>query len=64
MSQHSNAWLDGWHAHRQGVSTDDNPYDELITARSYHQWVAGWCARFSAIKRGQDTSLDEELFND
>jgi hypothetical protein len=57
----SDAWLDGWHAHRNGVTNndDDNPYNERRQHYSYTQWIAGWCARFSALKHGHSLELDD-----
>jgi hypothetical protein len=59
----SDAYLDGWHAHRKfGPPTPDNPYNEDTQPRSHTQWLSGWCDRFNAVKRGYDLEHDETLF--
>jgi hypothetical protein len=57
MADKTDAWIDGWLAHKnsENNSDEDNPYDEYKQARSYAQWVSGWCARHSAIKAGINT---------
>lgn len=56
----SEAYLNGWHAHKAGLVSGDNPYDEAKQFYSDNQWVSGWCARFDAIKHGYSLSLDLE----
>jgi hypothetical protein len=61
----SEAWLNGWHAHRQGQKLDPNPYNPDTQARSFHQWLAGWCSRFEQEKHGRSTAQhDNALFDD
>lgn len=57
----SEAYLNGWLAHKNGVenTADDNPYLETLQHYSNNQWLSGWCDRFSAVKHGLDMSLDE-----
>jgi hypothetical protein len=44
-------FLDGWHAHRLiGAPMPENPYSEGTQPYSHHQYIAGWCERFNAIK--------------
>lgn len=58
----TDAWLDGWHAHRLGISVDDgNPFGEKATYRSHLQWISGWCSRFAAVKHGDPLIYDEVL---
>lgn len=57
-------YLDGWHAHKNGHLAEDNPYAETRQARSYHQWISGWCDRFQAVKHGYALTWDHELFSD
>ncbi len=53
------AFLDGWLAHKNGVEVEDNPFDERRQARSRSQWTSGWCARFGAVKHGEDLPYDD-----
>lgn len=53
-------YLNGWHAHRVGLTVHENPYNENTMHISYMNWVTGWCARFSAIKHGLSLELDEK----
>lgn len=58
--KHSEAYLNGWHAHGNGIETEANPYNENYQQYSHNQWLSGWCSRFDAIKHGKDLSLDDE----
>lgn len=62
MSDHSEAYRNGWEAHSRGVGLDPdpNPYSEDTQPFSHSQWLDGWCSRFSALKHGGDLTLDEE----
>lgn len=55
----SEAYLDGWLAHRGDVDVDANPYDVRLQPRSHAQWLSGWSARFAAVKHGLDLPHDE-----
>lgn len=55
------AYLNGWSAHKGDQSQDLNPYHEGTQNYSHSQWLSGWCDRFSACKHGLSLSLDEEL---
>lgn len=62
--ENSEAFRNGWHAHRLGADNDDevNPYDATSQAYSHSQWLSGWCRRFGARKHCEDTSaLDEAI---
>ena len=52
-------YLDGWQAHKDGVSVDDNPYSETAQRVSNRLWTSGWCQRFSCIKHGSELEFDE-----
>ena len=54
----NNSFIDGWMAHENGVTLEENPYDERLSSRSNEEWSSGWVARFSAIKH--DLSMDVE----
>jgi hypothetical protein len=58
------AFLDGWLAHKADVDGDDNPFDEKRQPRSHHQWTSGWCARFSACKHDHDLTYDDAAWSD
>ncbi len=58
------AWRDGWHAHKNNVEQDANPYDEKAQQRSNWLWLSGWCARFQALKRGYDRSEDDRVLDE
>lgn len=61
--QKSAPYLDGWHAHRLGVSIDEGcPYDEQKQPYSHAQWQSGWCERFGHCKHDQDTSELDDLY--
>lgn len=59
----SDAWLDGWFAHKNGdnpFDTIDNPYCARGQERSFQQWNEGWVARYSAIKHDLPLEVDED----
>ena len=56
------AYRDGWHASKNGVDIEDNPYDEHRQTYSNRLWMSGWCGRFGAIKHGYDLGSREELY--
>jgi hypothetical protein len=57
----TDAYIDGWSAHRSGVSVDDNPYNEETQSYSHKQWTAGWCERHGQAKHDLLVEeLDEE----
>jgi hypothetical protein len=58
----SDTYLDGWLAHREGVESDANPYDEKTQARSHAQWRSGWCDRFGACKHDGSLTHDDAEF--
>ena len=51
---HSEAYIDGWLAHKNDVEVDANPYDEKSAEASNFRWTNGWCSRFRCIKHGGD----------
>ncbi len=55
----SEAYLNGWHAHRLGNRIGVNPYHITTQYLSNARWISGWCARFSACKHDQSLGLDE-----
>lgn len=57
--KYSEAYLNGWFAHKKNTPNFTNPYLEHQQYYSHMQWLSGWCDRFSAVKHGQDLSLDE-----
>jgi hypothetical protein len=59
---HSEAYLNGWLAHKNNEEQDFNPYREGAQQYSYNQWLSGWCDRFRAVKHGYDLTLDEEIW--
>lgn len=56
----SDAWLNGWHAHKDKIKTSENPYNERTQQASYSQWESGWCQRFSRHKHDKE---DPEEFD-
>jgi len=56
----SEAYLNGWHAHKDGIenTANDNPYLEATQQYSNNQWLSGWCGRFEAIKHDKSLELD------
>lgn len=38
----SRAWDLGYQAYKDGVSYDDNPYDEFLDAGDHYEWKFGW----------------------
>ncbi len=60
MTDKSEAYLNGWHAHKNGEVSGLNPYLEGIQEYSNNQWISGWCARFEAIKHEKSLELDLE----
>lgn len=64
MSDKSDAWLDGWLAHRDHLGSNANPYDPVYAARSHAQWSAGWGDRFNRAKHGGDENeYDNSLYD-
>lgn len=62
---HSEAYINGWLAHNNGVEVDANPYDEKVSEASNFRWLSGWCARFRCIKHGGDVeSEDADITNE
>lgn len=61
-AEKSDAYLDGWLAHKDGLAVESNPYDRLLQVRSNHQWESGWCDRFGAIKHDRDLAYDDAMF--
>lgn len=59
VTDHSTEYMDGWHAHKAGRVSGENPYSEELTAFSYRRWLSGWCGRFGAVKHGQSLELDD-----
>lgn len=60
-SEHSEAYRNGWLAHKNHNGVEDkNPYDSATQRYSTAQWIEGWCARFAAVKHDLDLSLDSE----
>lgn len=57
----SEAYLNGWHAHKKYELQSLNPYNEALQFYSHNQWLSGWCARFSAVKHSQDLEHDENM---
>lgn len=51
-------YLDGWHAHKDGIGADENPYNERTQQASFSQWSAGWCLRFQRAKHDQNGQED------
>jgi hypothetical protein len=62
MEQKSDAWLDGWFAHRaesnDGYETM-NPYEERHNLRSRDQWFDGYVARHDFVTHGAGPNYDE-----
>lgn len=58
---HTEAGLDGWHAHKNAVALTANPYDGARQTQSYFHWILGWTTRADTLKAGGDLSLDATL---
>lgn len=56
----STEYMDGWHAHKDGCVSGENPYNERLQPFSYRRWLAGWCGRFDAVKHRNSLELDEQ----
>jgi hypothetical protein len=52
-------YLDGWDAHRAGLSNTVNPYHERLQSRSHDAWIRGWSDRFSYQKHGLPLTFDQ-----
>ena len=52
-------YMDGWHAHKDGCVSAENPYNERTQNFSYGRWLSGWCGRFEAVKYERSLELDE-----
>lgn len=58
----SEAYLNGWMAHKNGVKySNRNPYNEKTQAISYDEWHSGWCDRFNSIKHDRELKYDDIL---
>lgn len=55
----SEAFLNGWHAHRGDIGVDANPYNEYSQSVSHTKWTSGWCGRFSAVKHDLPLEYDD-----
>jgi len=54
------AYVDGWMAHKNSVSRNNNPYNIMRQFASYELWMEGWTARNYAGKNNEDMStLDD-----
>jgi hypothetical protein len=51
------AYCNGWMAHSNGVTIEENPYDEMKQEVSRKLWCTGWTIRFYAVKH--ETLLPE-----
>lgn len=61
MTDKKLAYLDGWFAHKEGLSHNANPYNDCTQSASNNVWVKGWTDRFNAIKHDLDLSTDDEF---
>ena len=52
-------YVNGWHAHKNGCVSGENPYNERTQNFSYGRWLSGWCDRVAAVKCGRSFELDE-----
>jgi len=63
-SRPSDAWLDGWFAHRDNSIGEyprgrENPYNERTQRRSRAQWGRGYASRHNAVKHGFALEWDD-----
>jgi hypothetical protein len=54
----SDAFKNGWFAHKNNISEETNPHDEKLEEYSYYQFTSGWCARHQWLKHGQSKKPD------
>ena len=60
MIDYTEAYMNGWHAHKRDKKSNFNPYNEDLCFYSNNQWNAGYCARRDAVKYGRVTlDMDE-----
>jgi hypothetical protein len=58
------AFLNGWHSHKNGVDLSQNPHAGYSATRelySLQQWALGHCSRCEPVKLGGDLTYDNVI---
>ena len=64
MRKHSIQYIDGWLAHKDGLASDENPFDENKQKSSNYRWHRGWVDREMEIKYDGNLALDKDWMDE